>query len=104
DKGADGSLKGKLYCAQDALKIGLFDEVAPRDQLVDLARKKLRDGKRKPPPTAKLDQEIPAPRNHNPAPARALEVIKKSLFASTQQSLAFELDAIVDLGKTESTQ
>src|SRR5205814_6606552 len=35
---------------------------------------------------------------------RALEVIKKGLFASTQQSLAFELDAIVDLGKTESTQ
>jgi 3-hydroxyacyl-CoA dehydrogenase/enoyl-CoA hydratase/3-hydroxybutyryl-CoA epimerase len=31
-------------------------------------------------------------------------VIKNGLFASTQQSLAFELDAIVDLGKTESTQ
>src|SRR5213592_1575150 len=44
------------------------------------------------------------PRDHNPAPAHALEVIKKGLFASTQQSLAFELDAIVDLGKTESTQ
>src|SRR5213592_4981814 len=44
------------------------------------------------------------PRDHNPAPARALEVIKKGLFASTEQSLAFELDAIVDLGKTESTQ
>src|SRR5216117_2509012 len=104
NKAADVILKGKLYSAQEALKLGLVDEVAPRDQLVDLARKKLRDGKRKPSPAAKLDQEIPAPRNHNPAPARALEVIKKSLFASTQQSLAFELDAIVDLGKTESTQ
>ncbi len=104
NKAADVILKGKLYSAQEALKLGLVDEVAPRDQLVDLARKKLRDGKRKPSPAAKLDQEIPAPRNHNPAPARALEVIKKSLFASTQQSLAFELDTIVDLGKTESTQ
>src|SRR6266540_6753881 len=104
EKAADVILKGKLYSAQEALKLGLVDEVAPRDRLVDLARKKLRDGKRKPSPAPKIDQEIPAPRNHNPAPARALEVIKKGLFASTQQSLAFELDAIVDLGKTESTQ
>src|SRR6059036_2806203 len=104
EKAADVILKGKLYSAQEALKLGLLDEVAPRDQLVDLARKKLRDGKRKPSPAPRIDQEIPAPRNHNLAPARALEVIKKSLFASTQQSLAFELDAIVDLGKTESTQ
>src|SRR5216117_1498955 len=104
NKAAAVILKGKLYSAQEALKLGLVDEVAPRDQLVDLARKKLRDGKRKPSPAAKIDQEIPAPRNHNPAPARALEVIKNGLFASAQQSLAFELDAIVDLGKTESTQ
>jgi 3-hydroxyacyl-CoA dehydrogenase/enoyl-CoA hydratase/3-hydroxybutyryl-CoA epimerase len=104
NKAFDVILKGKLYSAQEALKLGLVDEVAPRDQLVDLARKKLRDGKRKPSPAPKIDQEIPAPRNHNPAPARALEVIKKGLFASTQQSLAFELDAIVDLGKTESTR
>jgi len=104
DKAADVILKGKLYSTQEALKLGLVDEVAPRDQLVDLAQKKLRDGKRKPSPAPKIDQEIPAPRNHNLAPARALEVIKKGLFASTQQSLAFELDAIVDLSKTESTQ
>src|SRR6266566_3630726 len=104
DKAADVILKGKLYSAQEALKFGLVDEVVPRDQLLDLARKKLRDGKRKPSPTPKIDQEIPVPRNHNPAPTRALEVIKKGLFASTEQSLAFELDAIVDLGKTESTQ
>ena len=104
DKAVDVILKGKLYSAQEALKLGLVDEVAPRNQLVDLARKKLRDGKRKPSPAPKIDQEIPAPRNHNPAPARALEVIRKGLLASTQQSLAFELDAIVDLGKTESSQ
>jgi 3-hydroxyacyl-CoA dehydrogenase/enoyl-CoA hydratase/3-hydroxybutyryl-CoA epimerase len=104
DKAADLILKGKLYSAQEALKLGLVDEVVPRDQLVDVARKKLRDGKRKASAAPKIDQEIPVPRNHNPAPARALEVIKKGLFASPQQSLAFELDAIVDLGKTESTQ
>src|SRR6266567_1372715 len=104
EKAAQVILKGKLYSAQDALKLGLVDEIVPPDQLVDRARKKLRDGKRKPSAAPKIDQEIPAPRDHNPAPARAAQVIKKGIFASTQQSLAFELDAIVELGKTESTQ
>jgi 3-hydroxyacyl-CoA dehydrogenase/enoyl-CoA hydratase/3-hydroxybutyryl-CoA epimerase len=104
EKAAEVILKGKLYSAQEALKLELIDEIAPRDRLVDLARKKLRAGKRKPSAAPKIDQEIPAPRDHNPALERALEVIKRGLFASTQQSLAFELDAIVDLGKTESTQ
>jgi 3-hydroxyacyl-CoA dehydrogenase/enoyl-CoA hydratase/3-hydroxybutyryl-CoA epimerase len=104
EKAAEVILNGKLYSAQEALKLGLIDEIAQRDPLVDLARKKVRAGKRKPSAPPKIDQEIPAPRNHNPAPARAAEVIKKGLFASAQQSLAFELDAIVDLGKTESTQ
>ena len=104
EKAADVILKGNLYSVQEALKLGLIDEIAPRDQLVDLAKKKLRDGKRRALAAPKLDRKIPPPRNHNPAPARALEVIKKGLFASTQQALAFELDAIVDLGKIESTQ
>src|SRR5207244_12766401 len=103
DKAAEVILKGKLYSAQEALKLNLVDEVAPRDQLVDRARKRLRSGKRKPSLAPKFDQEILAPRDHNPAPARALEVIKKGLAVSTQQSLVFELDAVVDLGKTEST-
>ncbi len=104
ERAAEVISKGKLYPAQEALKIGLIDEITLRDQLVDLARKKLREGKRKVSVAPKIDQEIPAPGNHNPAPARALEIIKKGLFTSTEQSLAFELDAIVDLGKTESTQ
>jgi 3-hydroxyacyl-CoA dehydrogenase / enoyl-CoA hydratase / 3-hydroxybutyryl-CoA epimerase len=104
EKAAEVILKGKLYSAQEALKLGLVDEVAARDQLLDRARQKLRDKKRKPSAAPKMDQEIPAPHDHNPAPARALEVIKKGLSASTEQSLALELDAIVELGKTESTQ
>src|SRR5712691_5905308 len=48
DRAAEVILKGKLYSAQDALKLGLLDEIAPPDQLLDRARKKLRDGKRKP--------------------------------------------------------
>src|SRR5436190_870233 len=104
EKAAEVILKAKLYSAQEALKIGLVDEVVPRDQLINRAREKLRAGKRKPSAAPKLDQEIPASHDRNPAPAAALEVIKKSLSTSAEQSLAFELDTIVDLGKTESTQ
>src|SRR5881398_1734767 len=89
DKAAEVISKGKLYSAQEALKLSLVDEVAPRDQLVDHARKRLRGGKRKPSLAPKFDQEILALRDHNPAPARALEVIKKGLSVSTQQSLVF---------------
>jgi 3-hydroxyacyl-CoA dehydrogenase/enoyl-CoA hydratase/3-hydroxybutyryl-CoA epimerase len=110
EKASEVILKGKLYSAQEASKLGLVDEVATRDQLLDLARKKLRDGKRKmeggAPVTPSADSRdlVPPIMLGNPAPARALEVIKNGLSASTQQALAFELDAIVDLGKTESTQ
>src|ERR1700747_616257 len=48
EKAAEAILKGKLYSAQEALKLGLVDETAPRDQLLERARKKLREGKRKP--------------------------------------------------------
>ena len=104
EKAGEVISKGKLYSAQESLKVGLVDEVAPRDQLFDRTREKLRAGKRKLSAPEQIEQDVPAPRNHNPAPARALEVIMKGLLASTQQSLAFELEAIVDLGKSEATQ
>jgi 3-hydroxyacyl-CoA dehydrogenase / enoyl-CoA hydratase / 3-hydroxybutyryl-CoA epimerase len=98
-------LKGKLYSAQEALKVGLIDEVASRDQLLQAARKKLRDGKRAARSVPKIEEEIPRPRQTgNPAPVRALEVIKRGLTSSIDQALALELDAIVDLGKSESTR
>src|SRR5216110_3569005 len=65
EKAAEVILKGKLYSAQEALKLGLVDQLGPREQLLNLARTKLRGGKRKPPAEPKLDQEIPAPRDHN---------------------------------------
>src|SRR5437660_8434591 len=108
ERAAEVILKGKLYSAQDALKLGLIDEIAPRDRLVDLTRKKLRSGKRKmeggAPATPSADSRKLAPsiETGNPASARALDVIKKGLASSTDQSLALELNAIVDLGKSES--
>src|SRR6266481_8049645 len=110
EKAAEVILKGKLYSAQDALKLGLIDEITSADRLVDLARKKLRSGKRKmeggAPATPSADSRELAPpiETGNPASASALDVIKKGLASSTDQSLALELNAIVDLGKSESTQ
>src|SRR5881296_1672605 len=105
EKAAEVILKGKLYSAQEALKLGLVDEVARRDQLLDAARKKLAEGKRKPSAAPEPTKEISVRRaSGNPAPARALEIINQTLRISPDQSLRMELDAIVDLGKTESTQ
>src|SRR5438105_11153169 len=39
EKAAEVILKGKLYSGQEALKLGLIDEISPRDQLFDRARK-----------------------------------------------------------------
>jgi 3-hydroxyacyl-CoA dehydrogenase / enoyl-CoA hydratase / 3-hydroxybutyryl-CoA epimerase len=107
-KAADVILKGKLYSSQQALKLGLVDEIASRDQLLDNARAKLRAGKRKieeRSPVSPASRELSPPKRHgNPAPERAREIINRTLSISPDESLRMELDAIVELGKTESTQ
>jgi 3-hydroxyacyl-CoA dehydrogenase / enoyl-CoA hydratase / 3-hydroxybutyryl-CoA epimerase len=101
-------LTGKLYSAQEASKLGLIDEIAPRDQLIDRAREKLRAGKREVEgraPASSASQELRAPRRYgNPAPERAWQIINETLSISPDESLRTELDAIVELGKMESTQ
>src|SRR5205807_468166 len=75
---------------------------------LELARKKLGDGKRKlegRAPASPASQELRSPKQRgNAAPERAWEIINKTLSISPDQSLRMELDAIVDLGKNESTQ
>src|SRR5262249_24749188 len=108
EKAAEVILKGKLYSAQEALELGLVDEIAPRDQLLDRAREKLRARKRKMEgraPASLSSQELRAPKQSgNPALERAYEIVNKPLSISPGESLRLELDGIVDLGKTESTQ
>jgi 3-hydroxyacyl-CoA dehydrogenase/enoyl-CoA hydratase/3-hydroxybutyryl-CoA epimerase len=108
ESAADVILKGRLYSAQEALKVGLVDEVAPRDQLLDRARDKLRGGKREiegRAPASPASQELRPPKQSgNPAFQRAFEIITKTQSISPDESLRLELDGIVDLGKTESTQ
>src|SRR5438552_4503484 len=114
EKAAEVILKGKLYSAQEAKQLGLVDEIVPRDQLLDAARKKLRDGKRPSPsplPPGEADGgaagegKASAPgASGNPAPARAREVITKGLSGAVEDALRMELNTIVELGETDAAQ
>jgi 3-hydroxyacyl-CoA dehydrogenase/enoyl-CoA hydratase/3-hydroxybutyryl-CoA epimerase len=108
EKAAEVIAKGKLYSAEEARNLGLVDGVASRDKLLELARKKLRDGKRQlegRAPASPASQELRPPKQRaNAAPERAWEIINKTLSISPDESLRMELDAIVELGKSESTQ
>src|ERR1700719_190679 len=53
DNAAEVILKGKLYSASEALKMGLVDEIASREQLLDAARRLIGKGKRS---AAKISQ------------------------------------------------
>ena len=100
EKAAEVILKGKLYSAQEALKIGLVDEIAPPDQLLNRAREKLRGGKRKieersmvgssrRDDSRKLSGQrgVPTAATGNPAFARAYEIINKTQSISPDESL-----------------
>jgi len=109
EKAAEGILKGKLYSAEEASNLGLVDETAPRDQLLDRAREKLRAGKPKLVASSRRDDQtpqrsVPTSAIGNPAFERAYEIINKTLTLSPEESSRMELDGIVELGKTESTK
>ena len=109
EKAAEVILKGKLYSAQEALKLGLVDEIAPPDQLLDRAREKLRAGKRKMEGASSRDggRRRSSPLQNKAEiqrSERAYEIINKTLSISPDESLRLELDGIVALGTTESTQ
>src|SRR5438874_7484912 len=104
DNAAEVILKGKLYSAQEALKLGLVDQLGPREKLLDLARKKLAEGKRVLAKVSASKGRTPPPSDPRSARARALGVITTGATNPLDESLKLELDAIVDLGKTESTQ
>src|SRR5262249_42491598 len=86
---AEVILKGKLYSAQEALELGLVDDIAPLDQLLDHARKKLSNGKRpspgasRPPLPGQGEARGAAGGEGkmagNAAPLRALEIINRTL-------------------------
>ena len=97
-------LKGKLHAAADALRMGMVDEVVSQAELLDAARRHISKGKRQQPPPPSIEVQVPYPKDHNPAPRRALDIMQQGLHGSIDDSLQMELDAIVELGETESTQ
>src|SRR3984893_7908509 len=104
DVAAEVILKGKLYSADEAWKLGLVDEVTPKEQLLETARKKLGEGKRKA-SAPKGGMTFAAPKaGGNAAPGRAYEIIQRSGDSSIDESLAMEVDAISELGATDATQ
>jgi 3-hydroxyacyl-CoA dehydrogenase / enoyl-CoA hydratase / 3-hydroxybutyryl-CoA epimerase len=104
DVAAEVILKGKLYGTDEALKLGLVDEVTARDQLIEAARKKLGEGKRRP-FAPRGGMTVAAPKaGGNAAPGRAYEIIQRSGRSSIDESLAMEVDAISELGATDATQ
>ncbi|HEY3664149.1 MAG TPA: 3-hydroxyacyl-CoA dehydrogenase NAD-binding domain-containing protein [Chthoniobacterales bacterium] len=102
---AEVILKGKLYSAADALKLGLVDEVVPQDKLLGAARAHLKAHERRMQSVIlELPKPLKIPAGANQAPARAADIINQSLTSSIEDSLVRELDAIVELGQTESTR
>jgi 3-hydroxyacyl-CoA dehydrogenase / enoyl-CoA hydratase / 3-hydroxybutyryl-CoA epimerase len=103
---AEVILKGKLYSAAEAKELGLVDEVVAREQLLETAKAKIAAGKRKTASSAEAKDGLgAAPQDAgNAAPARAHEIISKTLGSSVDDSLRMEVDAIVELGETESTR
>jgi 3-hydroxyacyl-CoA dehydrogenase/enoyl-CoA hydratase/3-hydroxybutyryl-CoA epimerase len=97
-------LNGKLYSATEALKLGLVDEIVSKEKLVEAARRKLSDGKRAAATISSSEPKTPQPSDPKSARARALGVISAGGANPIDESLRLELEAIVDLGKTESTQ
>ena len=104
ENAAEVILKGKLYSAAEALKLGLVDGVASREHLLDAARKKISDGKRPESNSESSKGKTPMPSDPKSARARALGVITTGGANTIDESMRLELDAIVDLGKTASTQ
>src|SRR5881398_3712179 len=91
DNAAEVILKGKLYSASEALKIGLVDEVVTREKLLDAARRLI--GKGKPPP-AKISRskgKTPVPSDPKSAWARALGIITTGGTNAIDESLKLEL-------------
>jgi 3-hydroxyacyl-CoA dehydrogenase / enoyl-CoA hydratase / 3-hydroxybutyryl-CoA epimerase len=119
-KAAEVILKGKLYSAAEAKQLGLVDDVVSRDKLLDVAKKKIKEG-RSPDRPGGLETAAPwkgeadgaaagegktsaSRASGNPAPARALAVITKGLSGTVDDSLRMEVDAIAELGETDATQ
>jgi 3-hydroxyacyl-CoA dehydrogenase/enoyl-CoA hydratase/3-hydroxybutyryl-CoA epimerase len=99
---------GRLYAADEALKLGIVDEIATSENLREIALKKIEAGKpqRLVPEreTGANGQPPKVRRDHYPAAYKALEVMKAGISMTMGESLKLEREAIVELAATETTR
>lgn len=111
-------LAGKTLAPKPALKCGLVDTLVPREYLLATAIKKIREGKPHRSRRALINNALSAAviaarvkpqlqkktRGHYPAVTKALEVVTKGISRSVSESLRLELEAMSELGRTETTR
>ncbi|MDP1581764.1 MAG: 3-hydroxyacyl-CoA dehydrogenase NAD-binding domain-containing protein [Candidatus Didemnitutus sp.] len=112
-------LAGKQLVAQQAQKIGLFDEIAHPEYLVATARKFFARGKRRTKPAGGLMNSVAMrpiitlqarkgvmakTRGHYPAPLKALDVVVGAMGQPLAQGLALERAAVLALAQTSASR
>ncbi len=114
-KALDVILAGKVLAADRALKLGLIDEVVPRERLLEIARERLLHPPKAHRPShrvsnnpisallihARVQRDLTArTRGNYPAPFEALDVVTQGVSLSLEDSLALERAAILRLAET----
>ncbi|MEY4199056.1 MAG: Fatty acid oxidation complex subunit alpha [Verrucomicrobiota bacterium] len=116
-------LAGKTVVAKQALKLGLVDDLVPRESLLAAALAKVAKAGRKPhravPFAVKATNNVVAgnlismltqpklfkkSRGHYPAVLKALEVVTLGVGRSEERALKLEADAICQLAQTEAAK
>ena len=111
-------LAGKVLNAQGARRIGLVDDLVARSRLLEIARKKIHEGKPHRSPhrltnnllvatvlAARLrPQLLKKTRGHYPAVIQALAVVTKGVASSVRHSLEREEEALLELAQTETSR
>ncbi len=108
-------LNGKTLAAERALKLGMIDEIVPREQLLEVARQRLLHPHKLPRPShrvsnnpisamlirARAMRELAGrTRGNYPAPFEALDVVTEGVSLTMEDSLALEREAILRLAET----
>ena len=115
-KALDVILAGKVLGARQAMRYGMVDELAPRECLLDVARRKIEQGKPRRSTKLYLNNVLVATalsahartkifrktRGHYPAVTKALTVVTKGVSRSLEESLKLETEAMVELAPTEA--
>jgi 3-hydroxyacyl-CoA dehydrogenase/enoyl-CoA hydratase/3-hydroxybutyryl-CoA epimerase len=116
-KALDVILAGKTLAAERALKIGMIDEVVPRERLLEIASERILKPVKPHRPSlrvpnnpvsamlirARVTRELTAKtRGNYPAPFEALDVITHGVSMPLEKSLEREREAILRLAQTDA--